>query len=156
MSEVSIYTLSDPDTKIVHYVGQTVNPAKRLIQHIESSKKSRRKSSLWISGLVQAGKRPHMNVIDTCAKDEADSVEAQWIVFYMILNPSLNKNDHGFPVMLVSRPSIVAEMKKIPSLFSMRGYTKCDTCGKSTAINDSFVFCDQCQKLLPSVQQSHF
>lgn len=58
-----IYTLSDPATGVVRYVGKTINPKKRLADHCSKRKSSRHKES-WISSLRHKHQKPIMDIID--------------------------------------------------------------------------------------------
>jgi len=63
-----IYTLSDPRTKQVHYVGQTNNPKERLSAHKTNGKRSlsgKLKLSplnLWLGELASEGLSPKMDI----------------------------------------------------------------------------------------------
>jgi hypothetical protein len=76
-SGVAIYSLSDPrDIRAVHYVGQTVAPRRRLLQHLSTARlwlpderpwwvRSPRLRPLydWIRGIYQDGQRLPVMVI---------------------------------------------------------------------------------------------
>ena len=60
-----IYTLSDPETNIVRYVGCTSNPDVRFKSHINSGKLNRDKykKEQWIYELNHSGKLPVMTIV---------------------------------------------------------------------------------------------
>jgi len=63
-----IYTLADPRTKIVHYVGQTSNPKKRLSahkakgKHALSGKENLDGLTTWLANLASEGLPPIIDV----------------------------------------------------------------------------------------------
>jgi group I intron endonuclease len=61
-----IYTLSDPITGVVKYVGKTIKPKDRLRCHIKDAASNRRNnlSCNWIKSLLKKGLVPKMDIID--------------------------------------------------------------------------------------------
>jgi hypothetical protein len=83
MRTYTIYTLSDPRTGLVRYVGQTNRPpARRLGQHIQTARKSTVLwVSAWIRGLLNDGLLPIIATVETAASEAAaDEAEVGWIV----------------------------------------------------------------------------
>ena len=74
-----IYTLSDPESNAIRYVGKTINIDKRLSQHIAESKKSKNHKASWIKSLINKNITPKIEVID-----EIDSEEWEWLEIYWI------------------------------------------------------------------------
>ncbi len=77
-----IYTLSDPTTNEICYVGRTNNIKKRYKQHIETSKNYHGNiyMSDWIANVVfDEYKKPIMNVINTYPMWEIDKKEKDLI-----------------------------------------------------------------------------
>lgn len=73
---VTIYTLNDPETNLVRYVGKTsVNPNNRYSQHLYQWKRSTNLTHLnaWIKSLAFKNLKPIMEVIDEVNLD-------QWII----------------------------------------------------------------------------
>lgn len=68
-----IYTLSDPRTNIVKYVGCTSNLKKRMWGHRASKYKNN--VSIWVKELSYCGVRPYVDVIDII--DQKDVVEKE-------------------------------------------------------------------------------
>lgn len=67
-----IYTLSDPDTREVRYIGKSVDPASRFLSHCRRSKKSHRLPvNRWIAALQNRGLRPTIEIIDQTSGDWA-------------------------------------------------------------------------------------
>lgn len=91
-----IYTLNCPDTNIVKYVGQSVNPKKRLQTHINKSNistKTRKKA--WIKGLSKCGKKPIMSIIDVVPLEEASFWEQHYISLFIGWGFSLYNLTYG-------------------------------------------------------------
>ena len=63
-----IYTLSDPFTNEIRYVGKTINLEKRLYEHKRSHKKNTHKSN-WINGLMSNNSPPIIEIIDEVGED---------------------------------------------------------------------------------------
>ena len=66
-----IYSLTDPITNQIRYVGKTVNLEQRLYNHINHAKtmKYKRHVCYWINSLLKQGKLPIMNVLEECESD---------------------------------------------------------------------------------------
>jgi hypothetical protein len=76
---MKLYTLSDPLTGEIRYVGVTRNARKRLAAHSlarENTYKAR-----WIRGLKAAGEKPLMNVFQELPNDCWEDAEIYWIAF---------------------------------------------------------------------------
>lgn len=89
MSEiVSIYTLSDPDTGKVRYVGQTLSTRARISNHVSDCQGNGKKQQ-WIRSLLDAGKEPVMTEICSVPTEYADQVETALIQAYKLAFPDL-------------------------------------------------------------------
>lgn len=78
-----IYSLTDPITNQIRYVGKTVNLEQRLYNHINHAKtmKYKRHVCYWINSLLKQGKLPIMNVLEECENDWQEK-EQYWIEQY--------------------------------------------------------------------------
>ncbi len=80
-----IYTLSDPRTGEVRYVGWTVDVARRLYLHIWHSTRrweKHRYKSRWIRSLTKLGISPTIAVIEDGHGDGWKFAEPKWIAYY--------------------------------------------------------------------------
>lgn len=82
MTKIFIYSLSDPETLQVRYIGKTTNLQRRFRKHINNSKKRKYHSALWIRSLVIKGKEPILNLIEETDKSNWQQREIFWIEFY--------------------------------------------------------------------------
>lgn len=74
-----IYTLSDPETNTIRYVGKTVNIKGRLKQHIRESVIGKNHKAYWIKSLTRNNITPILEIID-----ETDDTEWEWLEIYWI------------------------------------------------------------------------
>jgi hypothetical protein len=87
-----VYGLVDPDTREIMYVGRTVNPYARMVQHLKARGNSHR--DRWIRDLQEEGKEPTMIVLDVLERDSADA-ERIWILGLEASQELLNVNLPG-------------------------------------------------------------
>lgn len=81
-----IYTLIDPITKEVRYIGKTSNPHDRYKRHLQKCyldkyDKNTHKSR-WIKNLLEISEKPIMNIIDECDDSTVNDLEIYWINEY--------------------------------------------------------------------------
>lgn len=76
--EIFIYTLSDPTTNQVRYVGKTVNLKKRYSSHICNFNKKNKKEN-WVLSLKNKNEKPLMEVVDTVPYKNWEFWERYWI-----------------------------------------------------------------------------
>lgn len=80
MRPVIIYSLSDPTTNQIRYVGKTVRKLLyRLKEHINFSKKGKTHVSCWIKGLLKQNKLPIIECLDIVKESEWMFWEEYWI-----------------------------------------------------------------------------
>jgi len=81
MALVFIYTLAEPDSSVVRYIGQTKNPKNRFYRHIYDAKNDGRKNKRcsWIKSLLNKNQRPIMEIIDEVDIKEWIFWEQYWI-----------------------------------------------------------------------------
>ena len=59
---VFIYTLCDPDTEIVRYIGRSLRPEKRYGDHLRD--KTRTHRGVWVRSLLAQGKKPLLRLLE--------------------------------------------------------------------------------------------
>lgn len=74
-----IYTLSDPFTGNVRYVGQSVKPKNRLRRHLLDAPFKRTHKECWIYGLLQREAKPIIDILDIGNIENIDALEIYWI-----------------------------------------------------------------------------
>lgn len=79
--KIYIYTLKDPATNSIRYVGQTNDLKRRLDRHVTNSRslKDNRHISNWIRSLNTV---PVMDVVETCEYSVRNEREQYWIDYY--------------------------------------------------------------------------
>lgn len=78
-----IYTLEDPDTNEVRYIGKTISPLNiRLTKHLASCKRENNYRTNWIKSIIKKGKKPIIKMIDSCPWDESQKLETNYISQY--------------------------------------------------------------------------
>lgn len=94
---IFIYTLSDPRTGEIRYVGKTTNPKDRLRCHLREARKPFDNHRLhWLRQLEAAGVRPILTVIDQATDETWIEAERRWIAHYRYLRYRLvNGTDGG-------------------------------------------------------------
>jgi hypothetical protein len=78
-----IYTLTDPITMVVRYVGKANDPHKRLSDHLAPphiNAKSRK--AHWLKKLVTQNLKPILNVLEFVDKSVWEEAERKWIAYY--------------------------------------------------------------------------
>lgn len=74
-----VYTLIDPRSKHIGYVGITNNPNLRMQQHL-TVRESNIKKNTWIDDLASEGLKPQMRIVEIVESlEDARSLEKQWI-----------------------------------------------------------------------------
>lgn len=77
-----IYTLRDPITREIRYVGKSDNPKQRLSEHIRKSKYTITYKNRWLQTLKQKNLIPIMEIIDIVDKNNWGDSEKKWISYY--------------------------------------------------------------------------
>jgi hypothetical protein len=92
-----IYTLSDPDTGLVRYVGQTVDVSKRYGLHLFHSKNGRARThkEKWINKLMADGKEPVLEVVWEGDANKLNTKEIQYIALFKSIGARLTNQTYG-------------------------------------------------------------
>ena len=94
--QFTVYALIDPDDQLIHYVGQTCNPQKRLVDHLSRWPLQVAKT-IWIESLKERGKRPIMQTLEVVpSRRIALEREKAWIDHFLQKGmPLVNVTDKG-------------------------------------------------------------
>jgi len=92
---VYIYTLTDPISEQVRYVGKTNNPKRRYRQHLYCAKQLISHSQRWIQGLLDQGLKPEMQIIETTTRSLWREREQYWIQHYQEIGSPLTNLTEG-------------------------------------------------------------
>lgn len=77
MSITYIYTLTDPLTNEIRYVGKTTqDPQKRYKQHLNKSKKRKTYVNIWVNDLLNDG----LKIVDYCEECDWIELERMWAI----------------------------------------------------------------------------
>lgn len=128
-----IYSLSDPESGDVKYVGATVNPMKRLSVHCSPSARKGVELGHWLSGLLNRGVRPVLCVLERVDGPEWGERETWWIQRYRERGHELlnrNAGGDGPPLLEDGRWS--------------RDYDACIDCGRTDRIHAGDGRCIAC------------
>jgi len=107
-----IYTLSDPITNTVKYVGKTMNPKVRYNTYIKQAKKGKRNNLVinWVKSLLTNNLKPKMEIIDEVI-GPWEWLEVYWIGQFKAWGFSLKNMTEGGD----SNPMDNPEIRKIIS-----------------------------------------
>ena len=94
--EYKIYTLSDPETLNVRYVGVTSHSlSNRLSGHIHDAKTKFSHKCNWIKSLLAKGLKPLIQELESCTESEWEDLEIYWIEQFRQWNFHLVNADKG-------------------------------------------------------------
>lgn len=71
-----IYSLSEPETGQIRYVGKSDNPAYRAKTHL---RKEDTHKSKWVQGLIERGLKPALDILDEVPQKEWEFWEQHWV-----------------------------------------------------------------------------
>lgn len=86
---VYIYSLNDPTSGAVRYIGQTSLPELRRWQHIKAAKKRKPPRDAWICGLLEKGESPTIEFLDEVPASQRDHWEGEYIRLFRALGMDL-------------------------------------------------------------------
>lgn len=78
--KVTIYGLKDPSTGVIRYVGKTIHPKQRLIQHLYNKDVNQHKRN-WIMSLRKRGLTPEFVILEEVDFENWEEKEKRWISF---------------------------------------------------------------------------
>jgi hypothetical protein len=91
---IYIYTLTDPISKEVRYIGKTKNIEKRYYKHITERRNNTYKEQ-WIGGLKKKGLLPIIEILDIVDEDNWMFWETWWILIFKSWNIKLTNISTG-------------------------------------------------------------
>jgi hypothetical protein len=95
-SEVFIYTLAEPDTGAVRYVGKTNDLRQRLFDHsCDSTTRKMNKRLSWIKSLKARGYLPKIEVLEVVGESDWEEAEKFWIESLRFLECDLVNSNGG-------------------------------------------------------------
>lgn len=118
----TIYALVDPRTKLVCYVGNTVQPLKtRLCCHVSSRDIERSPKAAWIRSLVALGLRPSIKALQgTYDRLHATALETRFIRKFLGQKQFTNARVRGHARKLSDKPPLAVLNIRVPrSLFDL-------------------------------------
>lgn len=96
MPLVKIYTMSDPITLEVRYIGKTkISLAKRRSQHISKARQGVTHRDCWLKSLARKGVKPLIDLIELVDESEWEERERHWISEYRKTSRLTNHADGG-------------------------------------------------------------
>ena len=79
METTHIYSLRDPRTNLIRYVGKANDISQRYAAHLNRARKHQSHKKAWIESLKKEGLKPVMEVLDVVYIDEWQYWETYWI-----------------------------------------------------------------------------
>lgn len=89
MNIIYIYSLKNPITNEIRYIGKTGNLHRRLQNHISHSKTLNTRIGNWIKSLIKENLLPIIDIIEICNDDNWEKREIYWIQYYKDLGFNL-------------------------------------------------------------------
>jgi hypothetical protein len=108
-----IYSLTDPNTKQIRYIGKTVKLLNiRLTDHIYSIKRETNYRTNWIKSLLNKNQKPIIEELDSCKWNQSQQLEQYWISQFKTWGFDLvNFSDGGESFMLGKKHSKESRQK---------------------------------------------
>lgn len=143
--KIFIYSLSDPITNEVRYIGKTGDLKTRYKAHLSASRKIHTRIGHWIKSLLNQNLQPALSVIEECNKIDWQKREKFWIAYYRKKGINLiNHTKGGNEPPQVKRPikkySKSKNKYRVRVSFNNKVYYlgTFDTIKKATSIYDAF------------------
>ena len=78
---VFIYSLKDPITYQIKYIGKTIDINRRYKEHIQTHRNRKSKKNSWVISLIKNGLEPIMEILEECNLDNWEERETFWISY---------------------------------------------------------------------------
>lgn len=96
MKTTFIYTLSDPISGEIRYIGKANNPKKRVLDHIKEGKTINKSHKIsWVKSLLNKGLFPIVEILDEVPISEWEFWEQYWISQFKAWNFNLTNISPG-------------------------------------------------------------
>lgn len=95
MEKIYIYSLKNPITNEIRYIGKTGDLHRRLQNHISHSKNLNTRVGNWIKSLIKDNLLPIIEIIEECNEDIWQEKEIYWIKYYKDLGYNLVNYSKG-------------------------------------------------------------
>lgn len=92
--DIFIYALKHPITKEIRYIGKSINPKRRIYQHINNFKGNSYKNN-WIKSLLKENLKPELEILEICSQLNWCERETFYISFYPNLTNSTSGGQDG-------------------------------------------------------------
>lgn len=90
-STVFIYTLIDPFSDEIRYIGKSVNPKKRLNKHLSKARKNTKThKDAWLNSLLKKNSKPILKILFEVPENDWQTTEKSLIEYYSKSEPLLN------------------------------------------------------------------
>lgn len=89
-----IYALVDPRDNQIRYIGKTINPKRRLLEHLADSKREFNYRAMWIKSLLKENLRPSIKFLKICPLSDFIKYETEYIQLYKS-NKLTNSDETG-------------------------------------------------------------
>lgn len=121
MKTTFIYSLSDPDTNEIRYIGKANNLKYRLWSHLHEAKHDLRNQHKcnWIKSLLKEDKKPVIAIIEEVSIDNWQAREIYWISQFTTWGFNLINKTKGGECGIISE-----NCKKALALSKKRGHVK--------------------------------
>ena len=121
MKTTFIYSLSDPNTTEIRYIGKANNLKYRLWSHIHEAKHDLRNQHKcnWIKTLLNEGKKPVIEIVEEISIDNWQACEVYWISQFTAWDFNLINKTKGGECGVISE-----NCRKALSLSKKRGHLK--------------------------------
>ncbi len=80
--QVYIYSLTDPNTNLIRYIGMSRRPYRRFRDYMCARGGHTVHMRNWLNSLKRAGQAPLFEIIDECSEEDCDKTEIKWIAAF--------------------------------------------------------------------------
>lgn len=127
---VSVYGLIDPRTRELRYVGSSLDPSKRLREHMGGARRipsllPTKRLGPWLAELIALDMEPDIVILETADEADAQAAEERWIATYRAKGDICNS--HETASRRIGRPERPAPARPVPHIRAQRVSTSKET-----------------------------